>query len=55
MKTGIRYTRGTIQKLTDDYYTLVLYNNDKIVYKATIGREAAANYTHNSKLITVLF
>jgi len=49
MKTGIRYTRGTIQKLTDDYYTLVLYNNDKIVYKATIGREAALNGHHLTK------
>lgn len=38
---AIKYTNGTLSKLTEDYYTLVLFNNGKQVYKATIPTKEA--------------
>lgn len=37
----ITYTNGILSKLTDDYYTLTLFNNGKQVYKADIPTNEA--------------
>lgn len=33
---NIKYTKGIITPTCDNYSTLILYNNEVIVYKATI-------------------
>jgi hypothetical protein len=38
----IQFTQGTITKLTEEHYTLILLNGEKVVYKATIDRLEAA-------------
>ena len=39
----MKFTTGTIQQLTFNFYTLVLYNNDVKIYAATISRLDAAS------------
>lgn len=38
----INFTSGTLQKLTDEHYTLHLYDGEKRVYSATIATREAA-------------
>ena len=38
----INFTSGTLQKLTDEHYTLHLYNGEKRVYSATISTSESA-------------
>jgi len=35
----IKFTSGTIQRLSDKYFTLTLFNSEAAVYTATIDKE----------------
>jgi len=37
--TNIKFNNGTIKQLCEGYHTLILKNDDQIVYKATITDE----------------
>lgn len=34
-----KFTSGTIQRLSDKYFTLTLFNSETVVYSATIDKE----------------
>lgn len=38
----IKFTTGTIVKISEDYYNLTLFNGEKQVYKVTLPRLDAA-------------
>jgi hypothetical protein len=38
----IKFTRGTMTKISDEYYNLILSNNDSQVYKVTVNQRDAA-------------
>lgn len=37
----IKYTNGIVQKLTENHYYLTLFNNGRLVYKATMPTNEA--------------
>lgn len=50
--TKIKFTSGTIEKLSFDYYNIILFNQDKEVYRGTISRLDAATLInkHDKKM-----
>lgn len=53
MKFSVKFTSGTMQK-EGEFYTLVLYVNSQVCYKATLGNDTAAKYMNkydNIKMI----
>lgn len=55
---AITFTNGTLQKLTNEHYTLHLYNGEKRVYSATICTRQSAQVLNKHfgkiKLISIL-
>jgi len=49
----IKFTSGQLTRFTPEYYTLVLFNGTKQVYKATIPTAEAAKLAFKSKKITI--
>lgn len=39
----MKFTRGTIESLDDQYNTIILYSGDKIVYKCTLTKLQSAD------------
>jgi hypothetical protein len=37
----IPYTAGTLERIDEQYFNLILYKNDNVVYKATIPQKEA--------------
>jgi hypothetical protein len=49
----IKFTSGELTPHTAEYYTLVLFNGGKVVYKATLPRANAAALMAKSNKITI--
>lgn len=50
----IPYTAGTIERIDENYFNLILYKNDNVVYKATIPQTAASELIFKSKKIKLI-
>lgn len=49
----IKFTSGTMKK-DGELYTLVLFNNDSIVYQASLDRLTAAEYINKHDKIKMI-
>lgn len=52
MNREVKFTDGTLEKISDEYYNLVLTNLGKQVYKATLSNTDAVKLIgkHNGKI-----
>lgn len=50
---AIKYTAGTLTKIDDNYYNIVLFNEGKQVYKGLLTRVEASNLLMKSNNITL--
>jgi hypothetical protein len=50
----IKYSAGTIQRIDEQYFNLVLYKNANVVYKATINQAKASELIFKSKNIQLI-
>jgi hypothetical protein len=50
----IKFTYGVVEKLTDEFYTLILYNGKDKVYSATLDRLDAADVVGKHKKIKMI-
>lgn len=50
----IPYSNGTIERIDEQYFNLILYKNDNVVYKATIPQNEASQLIFKSKKIKLI-
>jgi hypothetical protein len=50
----IKYSAGTLQRIDEQYFNLVLYKESNVVYKATINQAKASELIFKSKNIQLI-
>ena len=51
---AIKYTAGTLEKIDENYYNIVLFNNGKQVYKGLLTRVEASQIMFKSNKIKLI-
>ena len=54
LMSQIKYSAGTVQRIDEQYFNLILYKNNNVVYKATINQAKASELIFKSKNINLI-
>jgi hypothetical protein len=50
----MKFTKGNLEKISNEYYNLTLFNNENIVYKSTVPKKEAVRLVNKYNNIVIL-